>query len=97
MRQSPRPSGAFLAEATRGLILIAALHEPGIIAVFDAWLVEARACGVRVVESFTASLAQDEATVRAGLRLPWSSGQDEGRSTASSCSSAPCTGAPSST
>ncbi len=33
----------------------------------------------RVVESFAVSLAQDGAAVRAGLRLPWSSGQDEGQ------------------
>lgn len=53
--------------------------EPGAIAVFDTWLAEARACGVRVVESFAASLEQDGAAVRAGLRLPWSSGQAEGQ------------------
>jgi transposase len=36
-------------------------------------------CGVRVVESFAVSLDQDGAAVRASLRLPWSSGQDEGQ------------------
>jgi len=46
---------------------------------FDAWLVEARRCGVRVVESFAASLDQDGAAVRAALTLPWSSGQAEGQ------------------
>ncbi len=49
------------------------------VAAFDAWLGEARTCGVRVVEGFAASLAQDGAAVRAVLRLPWSSGQAEGQ------------------
>ena len=40
----------------------------------DAWLGEARACGMRLVEGFTANLSQDAAAVRAGLRLPWSIG-----------------------
>lgn len=53
--------------------------EPDIIAAFDAWLSDAQACGVQVVESFAASLGQDGAAVRAGLRLPWSSGQAEGQ------------------
>ena len=53
--------------------------EPGIIPAFDAWLADAQVCGVRVVERFAVSLDQDGAAVRAGLRLPWSSGQDEGR------------------
>ena len=57
----------------------AAQAKPGIITTFDAWLSDARACGVQVVESFAASLGQDGAAVRAGLRLPWSSGQDEGQ------------------
>ena len=46
---------------------------------FDAWLDKARRCGVRVVESFASSLDADGAAVRAGLRLPWSSGQAEGQ------------------
>jgi transposase len=46
---------------------------------FDAWLVEARRCGVRVVESFATSLDQDGTAVRAALTLPWSSGQAEGQ------------------
>jgi transposase len=46
---------------------------------FDAWLAEAKACGVRVVESFAATLDQDVAAVRAALTLPWSSGQTEGQ------------------
>ena len=55
--------------------------QPGRSAVpaFDAWLTEAKACGVRVVESFAASLDQDVAAVRAALTLPWSSGQTEGQ------------------
>ena len=46
---------------------------------FEAWLAEARDCGVRVVESFAANLDQDGCAVRAALRLPWSSGQAEGQ------------------
>lgn len=49
------------------------------VADFDAWLAEARACGIGVVESFAASRDQDGAAVRAALRLPWSSGQAEGQ------------------
>ena len=45
----------------------------------DAWLAEARGSGVRVVESFAASLDQDGAAVRAALTLPWSNGQAEGQ------------------
>ncbi|SFG97333.1 transposase, partial [Methylobacterium gossipiicola] len=55
------------------------LAMPSIAPAFDAWLSDARACGVRVVESFAITLAQDAAAVRAGLRLPWSSGQAEGQ------------------
>jgi hypothetical protein len=51
----------------------------GAVAAFDAWLAEARGCGVRVLENFAASLDQDGAAVRAGLCRPWSSGQAEGQ------------------
>ncbi len=44
----------------------------------DAWLAEARACGVSAVETFAAGLEQDGAAVRAALTLPWSNGQAEG-------------------
>ena len=53
--------------------------EPSLIAAFDAWLANARACSVRVVESFATSLGHDAAAVRAGLHMPWSSGQAEGQ------------------
>ncbi|GAA0265982.1 ISL3 family transposase ISMex10 [Methylorubrum aminovorans] len=53
--------------------------KPAIAPSFDAWLSDARACGVQVVQSFAASLAQDGAAVRAGLRLPCSSGQAKGQ------------------
>jgi len=45
----------------------------------DAWLAEARACGVSAVETFAAGLEQDGAAVRATLTQPWSSGQAEGQ------------------
>ena len=41
----------------------------------DAWLAEARACGISAVETFAAGPEQDGAAVRAALTLPWSSGQ----------------------
>jgi transposase len=53
-------------------------NSPAVVA-FEAWLAEARACGVRVVESFAANLDQDGCAVRAALSLPWSSGQAEGQ------------------
>ncbi|MBV9750602.1 MAG: ISL3 family transposase [Acetobacteraceae bacterium] len=45
----------------------------------DAWLAEARACGVATVETFAAGLETDGAAVRAALTEPWSSGQAEGQ------------------
>lgn len=45
----------------------------------DAWLAEARACGVGAVETFAAGLEQDGAAVRAALTESWSSGQAEGQ------------------
>ncbi len=47
----------------------------------DAWLTEARACGVGAVETFAAGLEQDGDAVRAALTLPWSNGQAEGQIT----------------
>ena len=45
----------------------------------DAWLAEARTCGIGAVETFAAGLEQDGAAVRAALTEPWSSGQAEGQ------------------
>ena len=45
----------------------------------DAWLAEARACGVCAIETFAAALEADGAAVRAALTHPWSSGQAEGQ------------------
>jgi transposase len=47
----------------------------------DAWLAEARACGVRALETFATGLEQDGAAVRAALTTPWSNGQSEGQIT----------------
>lgn len=47
----------------------------------DAWLAEARACGVRAIETFAAGLEQDGAAVRAALTMTWSNGQAEGQIT----------------
>jgi hypothetical protein len=49
------------------------------VADLDAWLAEARACGIAAVETFAAGLEQDGAAVRAALILPWNSGQAEGQ------------------
>ena len=51
--------------------------EPG--AELEAWLAEARACGIGAVETFAAGLEADDAAVRAALIEPWSSGQAEGQ------------------
>jgi transposase len=48
-------------------------------ATFDAWLAEARACGVGAIETFAAGLEADGAAVRAALTATWSSGQAEGQ------------------
>ena len=45
----------------------------------DAWLTEARSCGISAVETFAAGLDQDRTAVRAALTEPWSSGQAEGQ------------------
>ncbi len=51
------------------------------LAALEVWLADARACGVRTVETFAAGLEQDGAAVRAALTTPWSSGQAEGQIT----------------
>lgn len=48
-------------------------------AVLDAWLADARTCGITALESFAAGLAQDGAAVRAALTTPWSNAQAEGQ------------------
>ena len=45
----------------------------------DAWLAEARVCGIAAVETFAAGLEGDGAAVRAALTETWSSGQAEGQ------------------
>ena len=45
----------------------------------NAWLAEARACGIGAIETFAAGLEADGAAVRAALTEPWSSGQAEGQ------------------
>ena len=45
----------------------------------EAWLRDARACGVPAVETFAAGLEQDGAAVDAALSSPWSNGQTEGQ------------------
>jgi transposase len=52
-----------------------------VLAALDARLADARACGVRAVETFAAGLKLDGAAVRAALTTPWSSGQAEGQIT----------------
>ncbi|HSH83401.1 MAG TPA: transposase, partial [Herpetosiphonaceae bacterium] len=45
------------------------------------WLTDARACGVRPIETFAEGLQQDGAAVQAALTTPWSNGQAEGQIT----------------
>jgi transposase len=47
----------------------------------EAWLADARASGVRALETFAAGLEQDGAAVRAALTTSWSNGQTEGQVT----------------
>jgi transposase len=51
------------------------------LAALDTWLADARASGVRAIETFAAGLGQDGAAIRAALTTPWSSGQAEGQIT----------------
>ncbi len=44
----------------------------------DAWLERASASAAPAFRSFAASLRRDEAAVRAGMSLPWSTGPVEG-------------------
>jgi hypothetical protein len=48
---------------------------------FEAWAVEARACGIRAAQTFAAGLVADGAAVRAALTTPWSNAQAEGQIT----------------
>lgn len=45
----------------------------------DAWLADARTCGVSAIVTFAAGLEVDGAAVRAALTQSWSSGQAEGQ------------------
>jgi transposase len=54
-------------------------HAP--LEALEAWLRDARACGVPAVETFAAGLEQGGAAVRAALTTRWSSGQAEGQIT----------------
>jgi hypothetical protein len=51
--------------------------EPG--AELEAWLADARTCGIGAIETFAAGLETDNAAVRAALIETWSSGQAEGQ------------------
>jgi hypothetical protein len=48
---------------------------------FDAWLAACQTSGIPDMQGFAAGLKQDEAAVRAALRLEWSNGQVEGQNT----------------
>lgn len=49
------------------------------IPVFNNWLLDAKGCGVRSVETFAAGLEQDGAAIRGALRTGWSNAQVEGQ------------------
>jgi transposase len=51
------------------------------LAALEAWLADARACGIRGIATFAAGLELDGAAVRAAFTTPWSSGQAEGQIT----------------
>jgi transposase len=48
---------------------------------FDGWLAACQTSGIPDLQGFAAGLIQDEAAVRAALRLEWSNGQVEGQNT----------------
>ena len=50
-------------------------------ATLDSWLKDCLTSGIREMANFASGLQQDEAAVRAALRLPWSTGQVEGQIT----------------
>ena len=50
-------------------------------AALDTWLEAASASGLPALQRFVQGIRQDEAAVRAGLTLPWSSDQVEGQVT----------------
>ena len=50
-------------------------------AAFDEWLLDAKNCGVRPLETFASGLEKDGAAVRAALRTAWSNAQAEGQIT----------------
>ena len=78
-------SVAALARRFTALVRACGAHQkpdPDVaLAALDAWLADARACGVRTIETFAAGLELDGAAVRAALTTPWSSGQTEGQIT----------------
>ncbi len=45
----------------------------------EAWVAEARTCGLAVMETFAAGLEHDGAAMRAAPITPWSDGQAEGQ------------------
>jgi transposase len=47
----------------------------------EAWIVEARACGIAEVRRFANGVVNDQAAVLAGMTLEWSNGQVEGQVT----------------
>ncbi|HMO57193.1 MAG TPA: transposase [Roseiflexaceae bacterium] len=47
----------------------------------DGWLPACAAGGIPELQSFATGLAQEDASIRAALREPWSSGQVEGHVT----------------
>ncbi|GJE45645.1 ISL3 family transposase ISMno30 [Methylobacterium soli] len=48
---------------------------------FEAWIVEAKASGIRAAQTFASGLVVDAAAVRTALTTPWSNAQAEGQIT----------------
>ncbi|MET3414101.1 transposase [Methylobacterium sp. 1030] len=56
-------------------------HGDRRLAAFGAWIVEAKASGIRAAQTFASGLVVDAAAVRAALTMPWSYAQSEGQIT----------------
>ena len=75
------PEAAGVIAVVRRFVALVRERPPDADAVFEAWLADARASGVRAVQTFAGGLELDGAAVRAAFTTPWSNAQSEGHVT----------------